>query len=270
MTSLAEGKKRKFSLSPVGSSLVEVKCEAAVEVKSEATVEDFVPAPPDESNLSPIHEILQIDLWSNDSTMVTSGFIKLEQMCASSNNTCSEKRASIHEAGGHLAIVVALKKWYADPEIQFRGLRALAVCGLGSNLFWDRAREAGALDLVAAAMKNYPNNLSLQETGCLVFYGASFYKENAERIVKVVGGSGAIIEAMKTFQFSANLQWYACSTLDLLSDWDEFKVPIVDDGALVGLSTAIETFRDDNNSDTAKRMVQRARAALKRLVLFCC
>jgi hypothetical protein len=268
-------KRRKVSLA-LGDSNEEDEGENGTEQApipvisvEQALVEAAAPAPPDDSKVSLLHKILVTDLWSYDSSVVKKGLVRLVNMCLLANNSEHNECSLVRRAGGQLAIVGALKRWYADPGIQSQGFMVLAICGLKSNRFWDSAREVGALELILTAMKNYPNDVAVLEAACAALQQAALFQENAKRIVTASNGEGvkSLVATMKKFQWSVDLQKYACGVLDRLGKWDELKVPVVEAGALVALATAIETHKAEGTNETKdiKDIQESARSALKRL-----
>jgi hypothetical protein len=81
---------------------------------------------PPESTLSPIYELLVVDLLSIDEKVIEEALKQLADLCDVTNPNYSENWTTVHRAGGAPTIVGAMRRWYNIPCIQVQGCRALA------------------------------------------------------------------------------------------------------------------------------------------------
>lgn len=244
MTTRAE-KKRRVSAEPS-------------EVKSAAEADG------DNSELSPIQKILLIDLMSNDQAVVEQGLTKLADLCYELANNKEANRDTVLKAGGHLGIVAAMRKWRHVRRIQSEGCRSLQNAAM-SQSFREATSEVRALEAVLWAIKNYPNDSSVQGLGCGALAGLCCLKQNATHFVNVLKGTPLIIAAMQTFQDNAAVQKWACWALSSLAAREELRKPLIEAGARRALANAIDTHQDESK-DFVKDLQKKGREALRYLV----
>lgn len=228
----------------------------------------------DESKLEVIPKLLAGDLWSDNSEIVTSSLEKLADLCFHNDLEKSveeQNRTALREFGGHLGIIVAMKKWMINSAVQAAGCRALQNAGIvedaDSEAFHDLAVQVGAFDTILCAMKNYPNHENVQKYGCGALLNLSWYIHNATILVLELQGIDAIMIAMKSFPHIVSIQRRGCAFFKNLTTLnpESFNEPIIEAGARLVLLTAIENHPDDNGED--ENSIQgNARVTLKRLL----
>lgn len=226
----------------------------------------------DESKLEVIPKLLAGDLWSDKAEVVTSSLEKLADLCFHSDLEKAQEeqnRTALREFGGHLAIIVAMKKWMQDSNIQSAGCRALQNAGIvedaDSEAFHDLAVQVGALDTVLAAMKNYPLDEKVQKYGCGALLNLGWYLHNAEVVVFELQGIESFLVAMKNFPQIVSIQRRGCAFLKNLTTLGEkFNDPIVKAGGRPLLLNAIENHPEDNKEENS--IQSNARVTLKRLL----
>jgi hypothetical protein len=230
------------------------------------------PVSVDESRLEAIPKILAGELWSEKADVVAAALEKLADLCFHSDlekNVEEQNRTALREFGGHLAIVVAMKKWMRDAMVQAAGCRALQNAGIvedaDSEAFHDLAVQVGALDTVLAAMKNYPTDEKVQKYGCGALLNLGWYLHNAEIVVFELGGIAAFLNAMIAFPTIVSIQRRGCAFLKNLTTLGEkFNEPIIKAQGRPVLLTAIEQHPDDDKEENS--IQGNARTTLKRLL----
>jgi hypothetical protein len=228
---------------------------ASAKVKHEVSEDTVDVVSPDASTYSPIHQLIVVDLWSNDNKVVK------EALCCFIKNA-----ATVYRAGGAFSIVGAMRRWYKNRDIQELGCAALGIAANRSKGFRLHAKEAGAFDVIVGAMKMYSNNCTLQTYGCESIGKLCLgIVEHAALVVNTMEGHDFILAAMKKFPDDVLLQRWACFALCTLSNWKELQAPICYAGGRRALLDAIETHTDESEI-YVNRIQKRARLALQRLL----
>lgn len=215
------------------------------------------------NNLGLIQTMIVSDLWSDDSARVEQGLKSLADLCTDSL-TADQHRTAIYSAHGASAMLGAMKRWFAVPEIQAAACRAVCNSGSNSAQFRETANALGAIRMIVAAMQHYPEDEGVQRCGCSALFCVMWVRENEIYDSDRIQAVHVIVKATKSYPLEVDLQICACAAIKGLSQWQKFRVPIVEAGGLVALATLIETFRKDP-SDDVQRTVKRARSALKEL-----
>jgi len=203
-------KKRKVS---DGGSVTAVKTE-----EDDDTAVPTVLAPPNHSNLSPLQKILCVDLLKEDCETVERAMSKLVNMFHLDNENCAANCAAIRQLGGATMILGGImQKWYTNPVIQARGCVAITLVSRGSAALKKSTKDSGALDAIIWAMKSYPDNLQVQNCGCLALWSLThLFRENAEYVVITLHGTDLILAAMRKFPDFVRLQISGCGALGTL------------------------------------------------------
>ena len=94
----------------------------------------------------------------------------------------------------------------------------------------DTAVKHGALQVILAAMSNFPNNKLVQSSGCAALCSFSPRKPVAVHMVIELDGVCHLVAAMKRFPNCAKIQKPACSALSYLSLFEECREPIIQAG----------------------------------------
>jgi hypothetical protein len=196
---------------------------------------------PDYSNLDPFAKLLCADLGSDNEKDVEAALHKIEYMCLYCNTPDEDQknRDLFAALGGHLGIVLVLRKWTSRPGIQGAGCRALyQILSEMTTEVRDVAVQVGALETVLAAMKNFPKHEYVQINGCgaMCCFSDSIY--NTEHLVWKLDGLRYVASAMKEFPENINLQMWGCKLFSHIGNRDEFKATAIRAGGLEVLFTA--------------------------------
>lgn len=211
------------------------------------------------SLLEPIPYLVAIDLWSDNKRIVKQAMVSLGEHCVT-----IEGKQEILGCGGHLAIVLAMKRWPAAPDVLVEACHILEKASRFASFFAESATRIGALEVILTCMKEYQKDEKLQASACSALCALAWSKKTAELFVFRLKGIEAFHEAMIAFPFCTLLMQNACRFFHHISAWPEFRRPAVAAGVLGALSYSIETFTADNNEDEIIQL--NAREAVKRLV----
>jgi hypothetical protein len=209
--------------------------------------------------LLPIPHIIAVDIWSDQKDIVRQALRNLAE-----SSTVIERKQEILDCGGHLAIIITMKKWSTSPDVVVDACNALEKAARFASFFADAVVRIGGLEVILYFLKEYHNDERVQAYGCSALCALSWSQQNAETFVFKLQGINAFQDAMTLFPYSTQLLQNACWFFHHVSAWPEFRAPAVSAGVLGSLSNAIETYTSDANED--KIIQLNAREALKRLV----
>jgi len=225
--------------------------------------------PPDNSKLTPIQKILQVDFMSDDSDVVVSAMTQLASMCknsAAGAKNAGKTRATLHRRfGAGSSIAAVMKKWHAVPAIQCEGCHALNNIAGDNPDFVASAKEIGFLDAIVWAMMSYPDDANVQGSGNEALRNLVCNHKNADYIVNELKAVPLIVAAMEKYSKIARVQRFACSVLNQLSNWDEFKGAINQADGDSALFHAIKN-HDDESKELVEDIQRTGRLALKKLL----
>ena len=210
---------------------------------------------PDDSKLSDLAKILTVDLWGSDATAVKNALDRLGALCE------NERIKEIQSHGGHMGLVVILRKWSTSAPVQAAALNCLHKAA-ESLEFCQAVASLGALDLVLVALRNHPRNEAVATAGCGALLNLTLPEENARELVFHLRGIPTICATCANFSQTIVLQKYVLWLIQYMSYWDNFKGPIVQDGGLHALAEIIERFSDGSQD----ALVKSARATMQRLL----
>ena len=219
---------------------------------------NVVVAKPNDSRLPFLPKLLAVDLWSERVSEVQAALDQLAGLCAREQNI-----AEILKHGGHMSLVVVLRKWPASPTIQATGLVALHKAA-ESMEFSDAVVQLGALDLVLVAMKNHAANEEVLAAGCGALLNLTLPAAHAKILVFELHGIETICAACAAFPTHITLQKYALWIIQYFSYWEDFKAPIVKAGGMQALAEMVEALAGRRDNTEAIR--KSARATMKRLM----
>jgi len=259
---LSDNKKRKGAN---GAAIVPIKVESS---HQQGAGVGGGPPPPDDSKLTPIQQIIWVELWKDDSNAVEEALRELHDLSDGNNPGNTANAELVFRTGGPTTIVGAMRKWHGVPAIQVAGCRALCNIAHFYNGFAMAGKETGAIDAVVWAMGNYPNDCSIQLDGIGSLTNFVRITANSEYFVKELDGVKLVVAAMKSFKDMAQLQKNASSALlQLLLSYNEdgCTKAIVKAGGRKALLEAVET-HDDETTEHVKDLQRKAREALKKLL----
>jgi hypothetical protein len=226
-----------------------------------------------------IVKLVTVDLASNDSATVLMALKKLEALChrrggggggggstAAAAAAAELNRTAIYEAGGHIAIVGAMKRWTSvlSAAIQARGCRALAnlVAGdAGCAIRGPAVFEAGAVQQVVAAMKNHVDDEYVQRRGCGALRNLCCTPQTAGTLLVLSeqddndksNGLDVVVAAMKHFPNNVLLNQWACDLLDRMSKFEQLQQPMMAVANLLEvLQSVVETFGGNSNKSRSE------------------
>lgn len=163
-----------------------------------------------------IKQLIIEDLWSDHPAVVEKGLKKLSGIVGMKNSETNAKanREIIFRAGGHLAIVQAMKKHKNSEAVQREGCRAL---GIAAEEIIETSNEnaiatVGGIDAILSAMRHFRSNEQVQDFGCGALQNLTGVDENA-RIMAEKDGLAILMMSMRTFPKSVNVQESACWTV---------------------------------------------------------
>ena len=197
---------------------------------------------PDDSKLTFLPKLLAVELMSNNSAVVQ---IALEQLCG----MCSEE-ANIHailKHGGHFSLVIVLRQWSSNGDIQAAGL-AMLHRAAESLEFCSSVVELGALDLVLVGMKNHCRNEDVLTAGCGALLNLTVPADHAKRLVFEFRGIRVVCDSCRSFPTNITLRKYALWIIQYMSYWEDFKTLLVEDGGEEALVDMVECFSGKNEA----------------------
>ena len=163
-----------------------------------------------------IKQLILDDLWSDHPAVVEKGLKKLSGIVGMKKSENDEKsnREIIFRAGGHLAIVQAMKKHKNSEAVQKEGCRALGIAAEETLEISNQNAIAtvGGIDAILSAMRNFRNNEQVQDFGCGALQNLTGVDENAKIMVDK-DGLAILLMSMRTFPKSVNVQESACWTI---------------------------------------------------------
>lgn len=255
-----------------GAVPVKVESSSSPTAQEHQQQAPMAPAPRDHSKLTPIQQLLRVELRKDDANVVKDALRNLVHLCVptANNNNAHDNRAAVTAAGGAFHIPVAMEKWSTNPAIQAEGCRALENASCRNEKFKQSGKESGTIDAIIWAMKEHPSHRSVQRFGCgaLGNFISSVDKSNAEYVVKECNGVELIVAAMNHFKDDAKLQENASRALNNLLaviNNSETKDAIVKGGGGRALWDAIENHKDESE-DHVKDLQVIARSTLKKLL----
>lgn len=234
---------------------------AVVSSSSVETVAVDLPMP----ELKEIQRLLLVEVLVQDPNRVTLALRRLNDLIMESNE--NKKNADSEEAvmsGAIGILVLTLKKWQQNEQIQFFGLRCLgnlsvitkttAVVKIAVKM---AVIKCGGVEVIVAAMKLFPGSIGIQQKalGCLqnVFSAnlntKSEVLNTADRFVNGMGGLGLIVKAMKKFPACPTVQLWSIGALSnlLTANKKDFKEVLLKEGAVAAVAMAMTKHMENAN-----------------------
>jgi hypothetical protein len=214
----------------------------------------------DDSRLCAMQKVLVVDLWSDVSE---NAIIALKELDGLDNKATTE----LLQHGGHLALIVLLRKWRACARIQtlsFSIVRQATEC---LTEFADAIVGLGALELILCSLKQFAEDEDLVSAGCGALLNLTLPAKHAKMFVFELNGIQTVTSACARFPSNVFLQKYTLWMIQYFSYWDDFKATIVQAGGMQALAKMIEAF-SHRNDDTAaiETILKSASATMKRLL----
>lgn len=163
-----------------------------------------------------IRRLVTSDLWSDNAGRAEQGLKKLSNILGvkKSAQTSLANRTIVFKAGGHLAIVQAMRKHRSHEGVQAEGCRAL---GIAAEDIADPENEnaiamIGGIDAILSSMRHFSNNEVIQDFGCGALQNLTGLEENA-KIMMEKDGLQVVLIAMRKFPHNSLVQESACWTL---------------------------------------------------------
>jgi hypothetical protein len=207
-----------------------------------------------------INKLILEDLWSDDSSTVEKGLKIISGILGSkvSKGHADRNREVIFRAGGHLAIVQAMRKHKDSDAVQGEGCRAL---GITAEEITDSGNKnaiatVGGIDAILTAMKNFRGDEQIQDFGCGALQNLSGVGENSHLLLER-DGLVTILLAMRTFPNSFLIQESGCWTIVNVCQRREHKSKIEQAKCLSCVASVI----DNHPTNNALKMA--AQAALR-------
>lgn len=234
------------------------------ENKFEVCDRKMTPRPPDESHLDLISQIVYHRLWKESAIDIKNALIELRNLCRSDEHR-DANIAALYDVGGHVAMMGAMRKWYAHADLQAEGCRALHSAALrASDDFALAAVRCGALETILLAMENFPDDSDVQDRACGALYAltATSNKDASVKLATQLKGVPIVLQAMKAFPGSVCLQQRACFALCSLARWEELRGDLSVVAPIIRQALANHQDRSDQYT---KNLQSRGRWVLKRL-----
>jgi hypothetical protein len=222
-------------------------------------VEDVVDEKFNNSHLQVIPKIVAVDIWSESINNVTKGLQQLAEIAM-----IGQGQKDILASGGHLAIVVVMKRWSNSSDVVIEACNALEKASRFTSQFAEAAVNVGALEVILYYMSVYSNDERVQAYGCSALCALAWSRPAAELFVFQLNGIKTFYQAMTTFPYCTLLMQNACRYFNHLSMWEDYREPVVVAGILGAISRAIETYTSEENDE--KIIQLNAREAVQRLV----
>jgi hypothetical protein len=160
-----------------------------------------------------IQKLITEGLWNDKPEVIEDVLNKLSNlMFTSDENLKTKRRDAIYRAGGHLAIVQAMKRNQKAKGIQTQGCRSLANATWETSDFMNAITAVGGVDVILGAMKEFPKDEVVQICGSCAMRNLTSMKRIARMIVER-NGLPIILNAMKNFPMNANIQECGCWTI---------------------------------------------------------
>jgi hypothetical protein len=190
-----------------------------------------------------IKRLITEDLWNDNAETVERGLKKLSGILGMKKTSPNAARNQdiIFRAGGHLAIVQAMRKHKSSEEVQGEGCRAL---GIVAEEIMDSGNEnaiaiVGGIDAILAAMRTFRNDEQIQDFGCGALQNLTGLGENAQILVEQEGLS-VVLMSMRSFPKSTLVQESACWTIVNLCLQKENKAKIEKSRCFSTVASAID------------------------------
>ena len=163
-----------------------------------------------------INRLILEDLWSDSPATVESGLKKLSGILGikKSSENSSRHRDMIFRAGGHLAIVQAMKKHKNSNGVQGEGCRALGIAAedIANSENENAIATVGGIDAILTAMRAFRDDEQIQDFGCGALQNLTGMDATA-RLLLDREGLTAVLIAMRNFPDSTLIQESACWTI---------------------------------------------------------
>jgi len=164
---------------------------------------------------SSLKKLITEDLWSDNASTVEHSLRKLSAILGKD----ARSRTMIFKAGGHLAIVQAMKKHRKNAAVQGEGCRALGIAAeeMVNNGSDKRPNEnaiamVGGMDAVLYAMQQFKQEEQIQDFGCGALQNLTGLRENAQQLCDR-DGLNVVLGAMRAFPHSRLVQESGCWTI---------------------------------------------------------
>jgi hypothetical protein len=219
--------------------------------KEAVCVKPLRPSPFDDSRLDPIPRIVFHDLWKEKAIHIKNAFIELRNLCRSEDKDANI--AALFDVGGYVSLVGAMRKWYANADLQAEGCRALHSAAVGgSDDFAAAAVRCGSFDTVLSAMENFPDDEYLQDSACGALYAltATSSKDASVKLAAQLNGVPMILRAMKAFPESVRLQQRGCLAICSMARWEELQSTLSKSALLIRSAMAKHTDQRDQHTKT--------------------
>jgi hypothetical protein len=227
-------------------------------------------------SLDILPKLLLTDIWSNDCDVVLKALEAIGEMCRSGDEEDPTReriteinRKIVRQAGGHLALVMSMRRWSRSNAIQAEGCFVLGAAGMDSS-FTKAAVEVGAIGAVLSAMKNFADDEAVQLYACGALLVISLEnKETARHLVVDLRALDTIIAALHRFPSSTDIEDLACQIFLSLSEWPDLKYALVKSGAIRALGSVFERYVSEDNDGIlcdSKTVEEMAKETIRRLL----
>jgi hypothetical protein len=227
-------------------------------------------------SLDTLPKLLLTDIWSSDCDVVLKALETIGDMCRSHDEEdptreriVATNRKIVRQAGGHLALVMAMRRWSRSNAIQAEGCFVLGAAGMDSS-FTAAAVDVGAIGVVLSAMKNFADDEAVQLYACGALLVISLEnQETARHLVVDLKALDTMIAALHRFPDSTDIEDLVCQIFLSLSEWPELKYALVKSGAIRALGTVFERYAmEDNNGSLSdcKTVEEMAKETIRRLL----
>lgn len=212
---------------------------------------------------------------SNKNKKSTTDYMEYVLMVKSQEEIESNNRSTIRDFGGHLAIVIIMKRWSGNATVQATACKAMYYAAYpydnNSEAFQDLAVHVGAMEVIINALQLYNNNDIVQLWGIRALVALGWDERNyIPLVLDKANGIDSFVLAMNTFPNNVQIQRAACLFLvRICQNSPEIRETVVKAGTRRVLLAAIENHPEDNEYIQNNPMDSIQRNARQTMKILC-
>ena len=160
-----------------------------------------------------IRKLITEGLWSHNKDKLEIVLNKIGNLMFTADEKLKTKRRdAIFRAGGHLAIVQAMRRNPRSKGVQTQGCRALANATWETSDFMEAIAGVGGVEAILSAMTEFMKDEVVQICGACALRNLTSLKKIAKTVVEE-DGFAVVVAAMRHFPMNANIQECGCWTI---------------------------------------------------------
>lgn len=229
----------------------------------------------DATNLEVVPKLLLTDIWSEDASVVLHALEIIGELCRCVDDDNPNQvrdaitnRKLVRQVGGHLALVLVMRKWRHSSVIQAEGCFVLGSAAM-DNDFTSAAVEVGAIDAVLGAMRLHPHEEVVQLYGCGALLVISLESlATAKHLVLELKALDTLTAALYNFPNSSDIEDLTCQIFLSLSEYPQMKGPLIKAGAIRAIGSVFERYATEENGGfcDSKSVEEMAKETIERLL----